>query len=225
MITSGVPNSEGRKARNAALRMCGNSPRSRCRMAIASASACCDELSFRADSGTLESQRSGGRIIQSHSAKSPRNSSRMIWMGARENSPKRKRLRVARTKSATSYTCRMASCVRSRPGGPGGQGEKEQELEGGHQFEDRRQLLLKSQYDHQRHHGEPLPPRSPEPFDPAGKAEQVRHERPVSRADWHGSADARDGKEPGEEQLEQDRSFVHGGNCGMQLNGHARRDE
>src|SRR5438132_14011516 len=225
MITSGVPNSEGRKARNAALRMCCNSPKSRCRMAIASASACCDELSFRADSGTFESQRSGGRIIQSHSAKSPRNSSRMIWMGARENSPKRKRLRVARTKSATSYTCRMASCVRSRPGGPGWQGEKEQELEGGHQFEDQGQLLLKSQYDHQRHHGEPLPPRSPEPFDPARKAEQVRQERPVSRVDWHRSADARDGEEPGEEQLEQDGSLIHAGDCGMQLNGHPRREE
>src|SRR6266446_8865475 len=224
MTTSGVPRSDGRKARNAALRMCGNSPRSRCRKVMASASACCDELSFRAASGIFESQRSGGRLIQSHSAKSPRNSRRMIWMGARENSPKRKRLRIARTKSATSYTSRMASCVRAIPGSPGGQGEKEQELEGGHQFEDRRQLLLKSQHDHQRHHGEPLPPRSPEPFNAAGKAEQVRQERSLSPIDWPRRADARDGKEPGEEQLEQDRSFVHAGHCRMQLNGHARRN-
>src|SRR2546421_4996600 len=118
--------------------MSGNPPRSTCRKVIASASACRDVFSFRAASGIFESQASGGRVIQSHSAKSPRNSRRMIWMGARENSPKRKRLRIVRTKLATSYTCRMAPCVRSIPGSPGGQGEKEQELEGGHQFEDRR---------------------------------------------------------------------------------------
>src|SRR5256885_11974972 len=215
MTMSGVSPSEGRKARNAALRMWRNSSRSRCRKASASASACREVLSFRAGSGSFETQTSGGRVIQSHSAKSPRNWSRKIWMGARESSPKRRRLRVARTKSATSYTCRMAPCVRCMRGGPGRQGEKEQELESSRQFEDQGQLLLESQHDHQRHHGEPLPSRPPEPFDPAGKAEQSRHERLVSRVSWHGGADARDCKKAREEQLEQKGSLIHasGAHC------------
>src|SRR5437899_8808997 len=183
--------------------------------AIASASACREVLSFRAGNGNFESQTSGGRVIQSHSAKSPRNWSRKIWLGARESSPKRRRLRVARTKSATSYTCRMASCVRCMRGGPGRQGEKEQELESSRQFEDQGQLLLESQHDHQRHHGEPLPSRPPEPFDPAGKAEQSRHERLVSRVSWHGGADARHRQKAREEQLEQKGSLIHasGAHC------------
>src|SRR2546428_6578347 len=167
---SGVSPSEGRKARNAALRMCRNSSSSSCRNATASPSDCREALRFRAGTGSFESQTSGGRVIQSHSAKSPRNWSRKIWMGARESSPKRRRLRVARTKSATSYTCRMASCVRCMRGGPGRQGEKEQELESSRQFEDQGQLLLESQHEHKRHQGEPLPSRPPGPFVPAGES-------------------------------------------------------
>jgi hypothetical protein len=109
MIASGVRVGDARKHRSAALRMLGSSSRSIARNAMASASAWHDALSSRAGGERFESQGSRGRVIQSHSAESPRNSTRKIRRGARDSSPKRKRLRVARMKSATSYSRRIAS--------------------------------------------------------------------------------------------------------------------
>src|SRR5882762_6319946 len=108
-----------------------------------------------------------------------------------------------------SCGCCIASPFWSVGGGPRRQGKEEQELKRGHQLEDQRQLLLKPQHDHEGHHGEPLPSRPPEPFDPAREAEQVRQECAAGGTRRHGGANASDGEEPGQQQAEQSRSLIH----------------
>src|SRR5882724_4557965 len=108
-----------------------------------------------------------------------------------------------------SCGCCIVSPFWSVGGGPRRQHKEEQELDCGHELENQGQLLLKPQHDHEGHHGEPLPSRPPEPFDPAGEAKQVRPECAAGWTDRDGGANAGDGEEPGQQQAEQSRSLIH----------------
>src|SRR5713226_6498711 len=106
-IISGGSRAGWRKARSAAQSIFGSASNTRLRTVIASNKICSVSLRSRSGRRKLESQTSGGRVIQSHSRVSLRNSTRSSRSGEREISPNRICLRIERTKSATSHNCRI----------------------------------------------------------------------------------------------------------------------
>jgi hypothetical protein len=109
MINSGDPPAACRNARSDAVSTPGSAWKSCSRTAIASRTACSETVPPLTCRGKSRSHLSAGLANQSHSATSPRHSSRSNRSGARDNSPNRISLFIARPKSAIPHKTRIAS--------------------------------------------------------------------------------------------------------------------
>src|SRR5271166_4341051 len=141
-IISGGSRADRRKARSTAQSIFGRASNTRLRMVIASNKTCCDSLRSRSARRKLESQTSEGRVIQSHSRVSLRNSKRSSRSGAREISPNRISLRNLRAKSATSHSSRISSPLSRRYLRSHGQSEKNHEFPQDNQLQNQGQSGL-----------------------------------------------------------------------------------
>jgi hypothetical protein len=114
MIKSEAP-ADCRKTRSDALSTSGIAANNSSRTAMASCSACRDSFFLLTPCGRPTSHSSGGRAIHSHSATSPRHSNRSNRSRARDSSPNRSCLCIARPKSAISQKNLIASPRNAAP--------------------------------------------------------------------------------------------------------------
>jgi hypothetical protein len=117
MIKSCFPPSDCLNTRTTAVSTPGSVSNSSSRMAIASRSACSAAFASLTCGGRPRSQSSKGLAIHSHSATTPRHSTRSNRSGARESSPNRICRCTARPKSAIPHNSRISSPLNafSRP--------------------------------------------------------------------------------------------------------------